>query len=390
MQDNNATLCKPMAYTGDGVLASANGINNGCTMKFTAYPQHGELNADGFPTGKTIPARALLAGDEIEIAPSMVTTTEALAAKGDKGNIRYYGPELMYVMGKGLRPSYGTFPRLNATPLPDASLSGGTTSVSYNYSDNGVFMFQQPANNIGMQNIQRFVEGRRLIHANFTTGAHNEPGNDPYLPVANLQGAHFNQSACIGCHTNNGRSPAPMALNQKLDAMAIRVASLNTAGVQVPHPQYGTAIQMNGGTGNWGTSVRVASFQAQTVKLADGTAVELRKPVLSFEGPVPAIYSLRSAQPMIGAGLLEAIPEADILARVRTAADPDGVKGTANYVYDPDSGAVRLGRFGWKASKATLRHQSAEALLLDMGVTSPVYPNRACLNGPTACAAGGT
>jgi CxxC motif-containing protein (DUF1111 family) len=392
--DDKITLCKPVPYPDDGVLRSTNGINSGCTMRLIAYPQHGELNSDGFPTGKTVAARALVPGDEIEIAPSMFTTNEALAAKGDKGNIRYYGPELMYVMGKGLRPSYGTFPRLNATPLPDSVLSGGLTSVSYDYSDNSSFMFQQPANNIGMQNIQRFVEGRRLIHANFTTGGHNEPGNDPYLPVAGLQGQRFNQSACIACHTNNGRSPALIQVNQKLDAMAVRVAALDSRNQQVPHPQYGTAIQMNGagssGTSrNWGTAVRVGGFESQAVALADGTLVELRKPTLTFEGPAPAIYSARAAQPMIGVGLLEAVPETDILARVRSTPDADGVKGVANYVFDPESGAVRLGRFGWKASKATLRHQSAEALLIDMGVTSPVYPNRACMNGPAACAAGG-
>jgi hypothetical protein len=29
--------------------------------------------------------------------------------------------------------------------------------VGYNYSDNALFMFQQPHTNIGMQNMQRFV-----------------------------------------------------------------------------------------------------------------------------------------------------------------------------------------------------------------------------------------
>jgi CxxC motif-containing protein (DUF1111 family) len=62
---------------------------------------------------------------------------------------------------------------------------------------------------------------------------------------------------------------------------------------------------------NWGTGVRVSSFET-TSKLADGTAVELRKPVLAFEGPVPDTVSLRAAQPIIGAGLLEAVAEADI------------------------------------------------------------------------------
>jgi CxxC motif-containing protein (DUF1111 family) len=56
----------------------------------------------------------------------------------------------------------------------------------------------------------------------------------------------------------------------------------------------------------------VCRLRNLTRKLADGTAVELRKPVLAFEGPVPDT-ALRAAQPIIGAGLLEAVAEADIL-----------------------------------------------------------------------------
>jgi len=145
------------------------------------------------------------------------------------------------------------------------------------------------------------------------------------------------------------------------------------------------ARSATGAPQDWGTSVRVAGFDTKTVTLADGTAVELRKPKVSFDGPTPGVFSLRSAQPMIGMGLLEALTDAEILSRVRTTPDADGVKGTANYAYDPETGAVRLGRYGWKASKVSLRHQAAGAALLDMSVTSPVYPNRDCLAGPTKC-----
>jgi CxxC motif-containing protein (DUF1111 family) len=102
---------------------------------------------------------------------------------------------------------------------------------------------------------------------------------------------------------------------------------------------------------------------------------------VAFDGPTPSVFSLRSAQPMIGVGLLEAVSDADILSRVRSTPDADGVKGTANFVFDPETGAVRLGRFGWKASKVSLRHQAASAALLDMSVTTPVFPNRDCLAG---------
>jgi CxxC motif-containing protein (DUF1111 family) len=392
--DDNVPICNPIAYPANGKLNTPTGINNGCSILVKEYPGMDGLGSDGFPNGTHINARPLVQGDVIEVSPSMFSTTQSMQAKGDNGGIRYYSAEWTYVVGTGLRPWYGVQPRLMNSPLPAETLQGGIGSVSYDYADNSDFMFQQPQNNIGMQNMQRFVEGRRLVHTNFTTGMHNEPGNDRYDPAVGLQGQRYNQSACIGCHVNNGRSPAPIAVNQRLDSMSVRVAVTDANGNQVPHPQYGTAVAMNAvsSTGvpqNWGTGVRVSGFDSRTAKLADGTSVELRKPKLAFEGPVPDTVSLRAAQPMLGAGLLEAIPEADILARVRSTPDADGVKGVANYVYDPENGAVRLGRFGWKASKASLRHQAAAALLLDMAVTSPVYPNRSCATDPAGCASSG-
>jgi len=392
--DRNVSVCKPAVYPNGPHLAIPGGINGACTLLIKDYPGHDGLGADGFPNGSHVPGRALVAGDVVEVSPSMFSTREAMQAAGDTGGIRYYSYEWAYVVGQGLRPWYGVQPRLNTQPLPDSVLSGGIGSVSYNYSDNALFMFQQPHTHAGMRNMQRFVEGRRLVHSNFTTGAHNEPGNDPNQAIAGLQGSRFNQSSCIGCHVNNGRSPAPSAIGQRLDSMSVRTAALDAAGRQVVHPVYGTTAQMNavssdGTPQNWGMGVRVAGFDSRSVTLADGGIVELRKPTLAFEGPVPAAWSLRAAQPMIGTGLLEAVPEADILARARSAPDADGVKGVANFVFDPESGAVRLGRFGWKAAKATLRDQAAAALLTDMAVTSPVYPNRGCHFDPAGCGKAG-
>jgi CxxC motif-containing protein (DUF1111 family) len=191
--------------------------------------------------------------------------------------------------------------------------------------------------------------------------------------------------------TVRSADPAPASPNQRLDSMSVHTAIVGANGQQLPDPRYGVAVQMNarstatGAPQDWGNGVRVAGFDTQTVKLADGTSVELRKPRLAFDGPVPQIVSLRAAQPMLGTGLLEAVPEADILARARSTPDADGVKGQANFVFDPETGDVRLGRFGWKAGKFSLRHQAASALLQDMSVTTPVYPSRDCLAGPATC-----
>jgi len=397
------TACNVVAKPPQGALLNPNsgymgvkGANDGCSVVLDNYPGYNALSPDAngvmVPNGTSVASRALKPGDVIEFTGSFFSTRAAMDAVGDSGAFRYYTNEVTYVMGTGLRPWYGVQPRLMNAPLPDDTLQGGTGSVSYDYADNATFMFQQPNLQIGMQNMQRFVEGRRWVHTNMWTGDHNETGNDRNVDAVGLQGPHFNQSSCFACHIGNGRGLAPSAINQRLDTMAVRTASLDGNGRQVPHPIYGMTVQMNarsltdGTPQDWGTAVRVAGFDVKTVTLSDGTVVSLSKPRLAFDGPAPSVFSLRSAQPMIGMGLLEAVPDADIIARARSTPDADGVKGVANYAYDPETGSVRLGRYGWKASKVSLRHQAAGAALLDMSVTSPVYPNRDCLTGK--CTAG--
>jgi CxxC motif-containing protein (DUF1111 family) len=104
-------------------------------------------------------------------------------------------------------------------------------------------------------------------------------------------------------------------------------------------------------------------------------------------------YSLRLPPPVFGAGLIEAIPEAAILAYVDSLdADGDGISGRPNFVpaadfvpsTEPAGGAgLKLGRFGRKAQNAVLFQQVVTAYLQDMGITSPFLPteNRNPLSG---------
>jgi CxxC motif-containing protein (DUF1111 family) len=75
-------------------------------------------------------------------------------------------------------------------------------------------------------------------------------------------------------------------------------------------------------------------------------------------------------------GLIEAVPEADILA----LADPEdrdgnGISGRPNYVWNVQQQADTLGRFGWKANQPTLLQQTASAYANDMGVSNPLFPD---------------
>ena len=128
--------------------------------------------------------------------------------------------------------------------------------------------------------------------------------------------------------------------------------------------------------------------------LADGERVALRRPRLEFRdlqfGALGAevMTSPRVAQPMFGGGLLEAIPEADIVAEAaRQAASGGGVRGRPNRVWSVADGRVALGRFGWKANQPSLEQQAAGAANGDMGLTSPLFPEKNCMAAQSACVA---
>ncbi|MEL6921703.1 MAG: di-heme oxidoredictase family protein, partial [Pseudomonadota bacterium] len=96
----------------------------------------------------------------------------------------------------------------------------------------------------------------------------------------------------------------------------------------------------------------------------------------------------RVAPQMIGLGLLDAIPAADILA----LADPndrdgDGISGRAQIVMSREYGVPMLGRFGLKAGQPSVWEQSASAFHGDIGISSTLFPSGAgeCSAAQTAC-----
>ena len=91
----------------------------------------------------------------------------------------------------------------------------------------------------------------------------------------------------------------------------------------------------------------------------------------------------RESTPLFGMGLIEAIPDAAILANTGRA-KPDGVRGRASMVVDVASGERRVGRFGWKAQVATLLTFAGDAYRNEMGVTNRLFPTENAPNGNAA------
>jgi len=91
----------------------------------------------------------------------------------------------------------------------------------------------------------------------------------------------------------------------------------------------------------------------------------------------------RESTPLFGLGLVEAIPDAAIIANA-TRAKPDGVRGRAAMVEDLATGEMRVGRFGWKAQHATLLSIAGDAYLNELGITNRFFPTENAPNGNTA------
>jgi CxxC motif-containing protein (DUF1111 family) len=199
-------------------------------------------------------------------------------------------------------------------------------------------------------------------------------------------GPLYNARSCQSCHIRNGRGHPPDGPEDDAVSMVLRVSvpaagALAGAHPTAPEPTYGAQLQdfsLPGHAPEYRLRVVYDEFD---VPLAGGETATLRRPVYSAAdlgyGPLhpEAMLSPRIAPPMIGLGLLEAIPAEDILAWADPDdADGDGVSGRPQIVRSYVHDRPMLGRFGWKAGEPTVLDQTASAFAADIGIASPIRP----------------
>lgn len=98
--------------------------------------------------------------------------------------------------------------------------------------------------------------------------------------------------------------------------------------------------------------------------------------------PEGAFTAQRVTNGSMGYGLVEAIPDAALLAN--RDAQPRNVRGVAHMVSafeDPPMSPLRVGRFGWKAQVATILTFSADASLNEVGLTNRFITQENAPNG---------
>ncbi|WP_277960831.1 di-heme oxidoredictase family protein [Pseudomonas sp. RIT-To-2] len=280
--------------------------------------------------------------------------------------------------------------RLGETERGEA-LSGGAATVWR--SD--LNAFAQPSANLSPEGRVDFSAGNSFFRSPWVIAPATTTARDGLGPL-------FNTNACQNCHIKDGRGHPPETDASSAVSMLVRVSIPDTAaqaqiiqrlGVN-PEPVYGTQLQDMAIPGVAPEAKVRVEYDLVTMAFDDGTRTELRKPrlVLSQLGYGPlhpqTRLSARVAPPMVGLGLLEAIPEEAILANAQAqAAKPDGVEGRPNRVWDDAQGKVVIGRFGWKAGQPSLAQQNAHAFANDLGLTSRQLPNATCTAAQLDCLA---
>ncbi len=208
-------------------------------------------------------------------------------------------------------------------------------------------------------------------------------------------GPLYNARSCQRCHLKDGRGHPPEANfpNDDATSMFLRLSIPPKTQEQrqllaarkinvIPEPTYGGQLQDFAIQGHDAEGKMHIEYADRPFVFPDGGKVMLRKPAYSIDrlayGPLhpDAMLSPRVSPQMIGLGLLEAVPE----AQIRALADPDdkdgdGISGRPNELWSKDKTRLVLGRFGWKAGNPTVKAQSAGAFEGDIGISNPIARN---------------
>ncbi|WP_460353756.1 MULTISPECIES: di-heme oxidoreductase family protein [unclassified Pseudomonas] len=272
---------------------------------------------------------------------------------------------------------------------PGEARSGGAATVRK--TDQNAFSL--PSANLPPSRRVDFSVGNSFFRSPWVIAPSTTTARDGLGPL-------FNTNACQNCHIKDGRGhpPAPDAANAV--SMLVRLSIpdspayakvIEQVGV-VPEPVYGGQFQDMAVPGVTPEGKVRVEYTPVSIRFKDGTEVELRKPVLQFTqlgyGPMhpDTRFSARVAPPMIGLGLLEAIPEEAILANAAAQAkENNGIKGRVNRVWDDELQKTVAGRFGWKAGQPNLNQQNVHAFSGDMGLTTSLRPFDDCTDAQTAC-----
>jgi len=201
-------------------------------------------------------------------------------------------------------------------------------------------------------------------------------------------GPMFNAKSCAACHPGGAHGTLVNKDGSLSPSLLVRLGAKSDGAAD---PVYGHQLQTEAARGVPREGRFALNYAPSETKLADGTVVALRRPIVTLEdmadGPVApdTVMGLRLAPAIHGMGPLDSISAATIAA----LADPDdkngdGISGRLHWL---DAERRTFGRFGWKAIMPSLEAQNSHAFFADMGLSTPLFTDAygECTARQTAC-----
>lgn len=211
--------------------------------------------------------------------------------------------------------------------------------------------------------------------------------------VANGLGPTYNATSCGSCHaqpTTGGTSPRedqypnigpnPQIAAANASGATNKLPSFITADGPVREARFPFALSSNATTSRTADGGVHALFTI--TGRSDAPGCTLSQPNFAQMAELNNLI-FRIPTPVFGAGLIENIPDAVILANMQANGALKrhlGISGHPNYSANDGT----ISRFGWKAQNKSLEIFTGEAYNVEMGVTNELFPDERG-DPPTSC-----
>jgi len=211
-----------------------------------------------------------------------------------------------------------------------------------------------------------------------------EAGSDEFQEADGLAeglGPRFNLDSCVGCHTQPAVGGTSPAVNPQV-AVATAFGARNTVPsfITINGPVREARFKRKPDGSPDGGVHALFVTRGRNDGTADASACTIQQPAFDRQLASDNVI-FRIPTPVFGAGLIEQVPDASILANASTNAPvktslgifgrPNRIRVTGETNNNGNDGTIA--RFGWKAQNKSLLLFSGEAYNVEMGITNELF-----------------
>ena len=274
-------------------------------------------------------------------------------------------------------------------------VSSTSMSASFMTSDRSAKAFSHAFDSLNNEEMDSFILGKSFFRIPWVEAPSATTARDGLGPL-------FSANTCMSCHANNG---AGVALNEKGKMkrdLVLRLSlktdtNLNNKSLMkmdgfIVEPTYGGQLSVNGTSDTPFEGLPTLKYTLREFIYPDKMTLKLHQPHYSIKNlQYGDLHKSTNIAPhvalaLVGLGFIEDIAQEDILANEDiNDSNHDGISGKANWIYSHETHQKELGRFTWKAASPSVRYQSANAAINDMGLTNDIFTKENCMPTQEAC-----